>query len=69
MKEYRVDCIYKGVFNQKQTFKARSPKEAAEKVVGRKVKRVTHGGNIVVFGECEGRYVNYCKSYVYEVDE
>lgn len=41
MKGYIVDCISRRMFFASQVVKANTPKEAAEKVVGRKVCRVT----------------------------
>lgn len=69
MKVYIVDCISRGMSFPSQVGKAKTPKEAAEKVVGRKVCRVKHGGDIVV-GSWDNttHYARY-RSYFYEVRE
>ena len=69
MKEYRVVCLYTAIFNTSSEFvKANSPKEAAEIRAGKKVKRVTSGGNIVVYGVSCNQYEACIKSYCYEVE-
>ena len=69
MKSYRVVCLSEAVFNTGSEFvQANSPKQAAEIKTGKKVKRVTSGGNIVVYGCSCNQYEACIKSYVYEVD-
>lgn len=61
MTKYRIDDLSKGIFAEPITTEAKSPKEAVEKVLMRKVQRDYTGifGSIVVYGN--GR------SFVYEV--
>ena len=67
MKKYQVVDLTEGAFASPHTVEATSPKEAAEKVLtGNKVKRVTSGGSIVVYGVSQTRTVDCVKSYVYE---
>lgn len=69
MKEYRVVCLSEAVFNSDSQFvQANSPKQAAEIKTGKKVKRVTNGGNVVVYGCSCNQYVDCVKSYCYEVE-
>lgn len=69
MKTYKVDCTSNGLFYRPQEVNANTPKEAAEKVVGRKVKRMINGGNIVVGGWDNAKHYARYRTYVYEVEE
>lgn len=65
MKEYRVDLLNRA-FEKPKKIQANSPKEAVEKVVGQKVKRVYNCGNIIVgvWNDCK-HYARYT-TYLYE---
>lgn len=68
-KYYKVHFLSTKIFDMTEQFvEANSPKSAVELITGKKVKRTTSGGNIVVYG-CGVGYGNACiKSYVYEFD-
>jgi hypothetical protein len=61
MNRYAINDLTKIAFNPTIYTEAHSPKEAVEKALNCKVKRVTNGGSIVVYGSGA--------SYVYEVDQ
>lgn len=65
-KYYRVHFLSTKIFDMTEKIvEANSPKSAVELITGKKVKRVTSGGNIVVYGNGNG----CIKSYVYEFDK
>lgn len=65
MKEYRVDLLNRA-FEKPKKIQANSPKEAVEKVTGKKAKRVYHNGDIIVgvWNDCK-HYARYT-TYLYE---
>ena len=61
MNKYAINDLTRGIFNNPIVYiYAESPKQAAEKAVNCKVKRMYSGGDIVVVN-CHDR-----RSYVYE---
>lgn len=65
-KKYQVVDLTMGAFSYPIFVEAKTPKAAAETATGNRVKRVTNGGSIVVYGVCRLRNVDAVKSYVYE---
>lgn len=70
MNKYIVHCLNGSVFDSKiYHIGANTPKQAAEKAVGRKVHRVTSGGgNIVVYAMYNINGGTVVKSFVYEIE-
>lgn len=61
MNKYAINDLTRGIYNNPTIYiEADSPKEAVEKALNCKVKRMYSGGNIVVYDCHNGR------SYVYE---
>ena len=60
MAEYIIDDLTKSIYAERPKIKANSPKEATQKALNCKVKRVKHGGDIVTYNCHTGR------SFVYE---
>lgn len=61
MNKYAINDLTRGIFNNPTVYiEAESPKEAVEKALNCKAKRMYSGGDIVVYNCNSGR------SYVYE---